>query len=154
MFKKTLLSVTLGSVVFGQFARADGDYVPPVKHALTQEECSACHMAFPPAFLPARSWSKIMNTLEDHFGEDASLDETSRQEIEDYLATHAADAGNRSSRFLRSIAGTTPMRITDLGWWQREHNHEVSQRMWDKAGSKSNCTACHRGAERGYFDDD
>lgn len=154
MFEKPLLALTLGTIFLAQYVRADDDYVPPVKDQLTQEECSACHIAFPPAFLPSRSWSAIMNTLEDHFGEDASLVEEDRQAIEDYLATHSADSGNRSSRFLRSIAGTTPLRITDLGWWQREHNHEVSQRQWDKAGSKSNCVACHRGAERGYFDDD
>ena len=95
-----------------------------------------------------------MNDLPNHFGEDASLDEESRQLIEDYLATHAADSGNRTSRFLRSIAGKTPLKITELRWWVDEHEDEVSRRAWKKAGSRSNCTACHKGAERGNFDDD
>lgn len=154
MSKKPMLALTLGAILLGQYAHADGDYVPPVNHQLTQDECSACHMAYPPAFLPSRSWIAIMNNLENHFGEDASLVEEDRQSIENYLATHAAGSGNKSSRFLRSIADSTPLRITDLSWWQREHNHEVSQRQWDKAGSKSNCVACHQGAESGYFDDD
>ena len=30
-------------------------------------------MAFPPQFLPRRSWQKLVDTLADHFGENASL---------------------------------------------------------------------------------
>src|SRR5512145_3377199 len=38
------------------------------------EECGACHIAYPPRFLPAESWREIMIGLDDHFGSDASLD--------------------------------------------------------------------------------
>ncbi len=127
-------------------AFADGDYIRPVQHPLTQEECSACHMAFPPSLLPARSWSAIMNSLDDHFGEDASLSEGPRAEIEAYLTGAASRRG--------SSDGEPPLRITELSWFVREHNHEVSTSMRNRAGTMSNCTACHRGAERGYFEDD
>lgn len=154
MLKLSIAALSFGALVLGNAALAGDDYERPITDTLTYNECSACHMAFPAGFLPARSWSAIMHNLENHFGEDASLDETDRQAIEDYLAANAADSGNRSSKFLRSLNGTTPLRITDLRWWQNEHDGEVSQRAWKQAGSKSNCSACHRGAERGYFDDD
>ena len=122
---------------------------------LTEAECSACHMAFPAPFLPARSWKTIMNTLDNHFGEDASLDEASRAQIEAYLTANAADTGGNRQWMLRGVGENEYiLRITEMPWWVREHSHEVSQRAWARAGSKSNCLACHRSAGRGGYDDD
>jgi hypothetical protein len=129
-------------------ALADGDYLPPVTHPATQEECSACHMAYPAGLLPARSWGAIMGDLENHFGENAQLDETTRAEIEAYLVGAAAPR-------IRGVSSSaTPLRISELPWFKREHNEEVSPRMLKRAKSMANCGACHRGAERGYFEDD
>ncbi len=63
-----------------------------VTDPLTRTECSACHMAYPAALLPARSWTALMADLPNHFGEDASLDEASRGQIESYLVANAADS--------------------------------------------------------------
>lgn len=131
---------------------AEGDFIAPVDHAATLEACSECHMAYPPSLLPARSWTAIMTTLDDHFGEVATLDEAARAEIEAYLTGAAGDAGGRS--FPAAQPDQTPLRITGLRWFTNEHDREVSQRMRDKAGSMANCTACHRGAESGWFEDD
>jgi len=129
-------------------ALADDDYMPPVTHPATAEECSACHMAYPAGFLPARSWQAIMGDLENHFGEDARLDEATRAEIEAYLVSKAAPR-------VRGVAETAaPLRISELPWFKREHEDEVSRRMMERAKSMSNCVACHKGAERGYFEDD
>ncbi|SFJ39692.1 diheme cytochrome c [Celeribacter neptunius] len=148
--RRFLTPLVLATLAMPAFA--EDDYIRPVQHPLTQEECSACHMAYPPSLLPARSWSEIMNTLDDHFGEDASLGEEARAEIEAYLVSAAGDANGR--RFRAAPADETPLRITDLPWFNREHKREVSTRMLERAGSMSNCSACHRGAERGYFEDD
>lgn len=133
----------------------DGKRAPMVvTHAATLAECSACHIAYPAALLPQRSWTAIMATLGDHFGEDASLDAATRAEIEAYLVANAADTGGRS-RALRGVDATaTPLRITELPWFRREHDGEVSQALKDKAKSMANCAACHTGAEQGLFDDD
>src|SRR6478752_5259908 len=56
------------------------------------EECGACHMAYPPQFLPARSWQAIMQALPRHFGENAGLDPEAARKIREYLAANAADA--------------------------------------------------------------
>ena len=120
-----------------------------VKDELTKTECGACHMVFQPRFLPAVSWISIMSDLSNHFGEDASLDEESTAKIQAYLVDNA-----RKNEFKYIGDGTQPIRITDIRWFKRTHRYEVSKRARKRAGTMSNCTACHRGAERGYYEDD
>lgn len=52
-------------------------------------ECTSCHMAYPPGLLPEKSWIKIMNGLDKHFGEDASLSEADKKEVLEYLVAGA-----------------------------------------------------------------
>ena len=152
---KNLLLATCAVSLTGLAPAAAGTSMRQ-KAQLAQNECSACHTAFPAQFLPARSWKTIMKTLDNHFGEDASLDDATRKQIEDYLVANAADApGSRTKWMLRGIgANDYILRITEMPWWVRAHRYEVSQSAWRRAGSKSNCAACHRNIGSGNFDDD
>jgi len=133
----------------------EGERIAPVTHQATLQECGACHMAYPAGFLPQASWKAVMGDLENHFGENAMLGEEVRADIEAYLLANAADAGGRRPRALRGVdTANPPLRISELPWFRREHDREVSPRALQKAGSIANCAACHRGAERGYFEDD
>lgn len=150
------LAIALASILNASPVRADSDeYFKPVDHAATKTECKACHMAFPASMLPARSWQAIMDTLPDHFGEDASLEEKTRAEITAYLTGNAAP---EKSRIAKSVAKSDQpvLRISDMPWWVRAHDGEVSPKAFEnpKVGSKANCVACHSGAEKGYFEDD
>lgn len=139
-------------------AQAGGDhYFPPVQDKETLAECGSCHLAYPPSMLPAASWKKMMGELDRHFGDDASLDPQAAAAITRYLTANAGDAvGSAYGRkLLRGVAiGSAPQRITTLSKWVNEHR-EVPKADWIKkdVGSKANCVACHREAERGYFDD-
>ncbi|NDR58847.1 diheme cytochrome c [Aliiruegeria sabulilitoris] len=145
MIKTPILAAA--AMAFAGAAFADEmEYMPPVTHAATLEECSACHMAYPAGFLPPQSWKVMMATLDNHFGENAGLDEEMRVEIEKYLV---ANAGRD-----RSGDGAAPQRISDLPWFRHEHEEEVSKRQFEKAKSWANCTACHKKAEKGVFEDD
>ena len=138
---------------FASVALADGrrSYVTD---ELTKKECSACHMAYPPGFLPARSWEALTGNLRDHFGEDASLGAEAMMAIRDYLVVNAADASGKARGFARGIpADQTPLRITELPRFRDEHGR-FSEATIKKVGSISNCTACHTGAELGYYEDD
>ncbi|MBM3582223.1 MAG: cytochrome C [Alphaproteobacteria bacterium] len=133
------------------------DRVPPVTNDLVRKECGKCHMAFQPAFLPARSWNRMMSELADHFGENASLSANKVAAIRAYLTANAADAapGKLARKYLRRIGpGETPQRITDNPEFAREHR--FPERVWKdpKVVTKSNCPACHPRAERGDYDDD
>ncbi len=103
-----------------------------------QSECSACHMAFPPNLLPKQSWDQILATLDNHFGEDASLDASVVSDIRQYLDANAG-------RF-RSVPNPPPLRITELRWFRGEHGRMFKRAKADpKIGTMSNCLACHRG---------
>jgi len=47
-----------------------------------------------------------------------------------------------------------PLRITELPKWQREHR-EVPAWEWrhKDVRTKTNCVACHTGAEQGFYED-
>ncbi len=132
--------------------------IKPVANKLYDSECGACHFAYQPGWLPASSWQRIMNTLDDHFGENAELDSQVRDKITRYLVANAADnMPNRQSRqVLRSLWGSeSPLRISELRYIRHAHD-EIPRRMMEgnpKVRSRANCQACHRQADKGYFDE-
>jgi diheme cytochrome c len=132
--------------------------IPGIADASVKKECGACHMPYPPQFLPQRSWQKIMDTLGQHFGEDASLAEEQRKPILGYLLANAADVVklNAARKFAAGIPpSVTPLRITETPRWIGKHR-EVRAGSWTdpKVKSKANCIACHTGADRGIYEDD
>ena len=68
-------------------ADSDGNRVPTLPKY--QQECAACHMAYPVSMLPAGSWQRLMGSLNRHYGTDASLDEASLREISVWLKSNA-----------------------------------------------------------------
>ncbi|MEN9464371.1 MAG: hypothetical protein RL217_552 [Pseudomonadota bacterium] len=148
-------SVIAASALLYSKAQADGHYFPPIKDPVVLEECGSCHLAFPAALLPARSWDRMMNELDNHFGDDASLTPELNQHVRQYLMQNAAESNRRGTKWIRDLAdNASPQRITELPKWKREHR-KVKDWEWQQADvkTKSNCAACHDDAERGYFDD-
>jgi len=138
-------------------ALAGDDWVPPVTDKLVMKECGSCHMAFQPAFLPARSWQKMMDGLSDHFGEDARLPADQTKAIRDYLSANAGDVvtRGRARKYMQWVSpGDTPLRITENPDFERKHR--FADKVWKapKVVTKSNCPACHLGADKGMYDDD
>lgn len=112
-----------------------------------QQECAACHIAYPPGMLPAVSWRHLMGSLQQHYGTDASLDEVSLREISGWLQVHAGT--------YKRVSEAPPQdRITQSAWFLRKHNaREVPPEVWKRpaVGSASNCAACHTQAADGRF---
>ena len=77
-------------------ASAGGMNVPKIDHAPTLKECGACHMVYSPQMLPQRSWEAMMSNLDNHFGDNAQLDEPTRADVLGYLLANAADAPGQS----------------------------------------------------------
>ena len=129
----------------------------PVTNSAYLKECGACHFAFQPQLLPKRSWEKIMGTLDNHFGDSATLDEATRSGILDYLSNNSAEKNSSkvSVKLLASIGKSeAPLRITDTGYFKRKHD-EVRAPVFKRKsiGTASNCVACHLTAEKGDFDE-
>jgi cytochrome b len=119
------------------------------------EECGACHDPYHPSLLPAPSWQAVMAGLEDHFGEDASFDRQREKEIADWLAANAAETWDTevANRF-RAVDPAQPSRITAAPYWRRKHA-EIPEAVLARASirTKAHCSACHRDAATGRFDD-
>lgn len=133
--------------------------IAAVSNPVYKEECGSCHMVYPPGLLPARSWSKIMNELENHFSDNAELDTETNQSISEFLLSNSADKSDyrRSRKFNRSIeSNDAPLRISELPYFKHEHD-EIPRRLVSANStvkSFSQCNACHAKAEQGSFNED
>lgn len=130
-------------------ALADRDRGMPARvlPAYTQE-CASCHVAYPPALLPARSWQRVMAGLDKHYGSDASLDAGLQQQISAWLQAHAGT-------YKRVREEPPEDRLTRSAWFDRKHR-QIDASVWKLPSVKSpaNCEACHTLAHRGEYDDD
>lgn len=126
---------------------SQGPTVPPLPKY--QQECTACHIAYPPGLLPAASWGRVMGSLGKHYGTDASLDAASVREISGWLK---ANAGT-----YKRVSEEPPQdRISKSAWFLRKHRDgEVPADVWKRkaVGSAANCAACHTNAEKGNFNE-
>ncbi len=151
------LVLAFSALIFSRAQAGGSHFFPPVADAQVKEECGSCHLAFSPSMLPARSWQRMMGDLQNHFGDDASIDPELAAKITDYLVANAADVGGqrRGEKLVRGVAaGSAPLRITELPKWVREHR-KVPDWEWrhKEVRTRANCVACHADAERGYYDD-
>ena len=107
------------------FGSGTGGFI--INDQVTMTECSDCHQAYGGDALPQGAWRRMMGNLENHFGEDASLDERTRAHIENYLLSSATP-------------GDGPLRISEQDWFIKEHRGEGRRSIrW------SDCKACHGG---------
>ena len=75
-----LPALLLAAASLAPFA-AQADRVAVPMRKVYQQECAACHLAYPPGLLPAASWQRLMGNLPKHFGTDASLDAATLQTL-------------------------------------------------------------------------
>lgn len=158
-----ILPVVWGDVAWGDVVWGNSDYKSSrfavAVNPIYKEECGSCHMAYPAGLLPERSWVKMMADLENHFGDNAELDNETLQKIQTFLIDNSAEKSDyrRSHKFNRSIKKTdTPLRISDIPYFKHEHD-EIPQRLVTgnpDVNSFSQCNACHTKAEQGSFNED
>jgi len=122
-----------------------------------QTECGACHLAYHPVLLPARSWIELLHQQHNHFGEDLYLADGTVKQLEDYATANSADLGiTEASRKITAglSPGETPLRITDTRYWRRKHDN-IPPEVWQQSNvnGKAQCDACHSDAGQGWFED-
>lgn len=146
-FSASRLALCLG-LLAAPLAQADDIAMPRTVLPRYNQECAACHMAYPPGLLPGVSWQRIMSGLDKHYGTDAALDAASVQQIGTWLQTNAGT-------YKRVREEPPNDRITQSNWFARKHR-KLAPEVWKRASIKSaaNCMACHAGADKGAFDDD
>ena len=146
MMNKLSMSLAVSLLVAAAPSAQADEMRPAVRNPAYQQECSACHVAYPPQLLSAASWRAVMGGLDKHFGSDASLDPASHAEIQRYLE---ANAGRRET----SQGGKPQLRITETRWFVHEHSEEMPANVWKNPAVKSasNCMACHTAADKGDY---
>ncbi|MBS0247174.1 MAG: cytochrome b/b6 domain-containing protein [Proteobacteria bacterium] len=117
------------------------------------KECGACHTAYHPSLLPRASWRALLAGLDNHFGEDASLDPATATRLADYLAANAAEtADTLPANRLRLVDAARPFTITATPFWTRRHAGIPDAVFASKAvRGRGNCVACHADAGSGRF---
>ena len=152
-----LLALAFMALVLSRAQAGGGHFYTPVTDPMVKQECGTCHLPFAPSMLQARSWTRLMDDLKNHFGDDASIDAALAKTIGDYLVANAADSAGRvnGSKLLRGVSLTeVPLRITELPKWQQAHAR-VPDWEWkhQDVRSKANCAACHLNAQLGYYNE-
>jgi hypothetical protein len=158
------LALSLVVSVSGQEIRYPGDRsnydnkMPPVFETdpVYIEECASCHLGYAPGLLPEKSWQKILQGLEDHFGENAELDSESVNHLADYLEKNSLEyeKSDRIAKFKKNLPSDPPIRITELPAFIVEHQPAVRQIGLEEVedGFFSPCEDCHKQGASGFFD--
>jgi len=135
--------------------------VAPVTDKLYNDECGSCHFAYQPGWLPEGSWRKLMDAkaLENHFKENAELEEQTRLKLLDILVADSADKSRfkRSKKIMASLPeGEEPLRITEIPYIKAKHQgvYDDVVSKGGKVKSLSYCDKCHQKAKDADFDDD
>lgn len=110
-------------------------------------ECGSCHVAYLPALLPASAWQQVMQGLAQHYGDNASLDDAPRAQLEKFLVDNAGE------RWRGLFGAGEPPRISKT-FNHRVHHLALPERIIEdrRVRSRGNCAACHAKAEKGLFD--
>jgi hypothetical protein len=151
-----VLSLALALAAMPALADTGSVIVPMPASPLYVSECGACHTAYAPTYLPARSWHQLMAELDHHFGEDASLGNGERDLLESQLRALALDSPHAdpgiAARNGAAWMASSPQRISTSPFFHYLHD-EVPNSIWQRPAivSKANCVACHPRASEGRY---
>lgn len=126
---------------------------PPVDDNEYIAHCGLCHPAYAPEWLPEVAWRRILDTLDDHFGEWVELAAGQRRPVERFLGRRAADRSDSplSVRIRDLRRSGLPRRVTGTGFFAAAHR-DVPRPADSAAGeSLARCGACHVDVERGNY---
>ena len=123
------------------------------------KECGDCHKVYAPFLLPKESWNKVMNDLDNHFGEeitDANITKAEQATIREFLYANSAETSTRevSVKIMDSLGLRRPKAITKTPYWRETHKDIPKSAFKTKEiKDKSNCIACHKDFDEGNLDD-
>ncbi len=144
------LAVTIGTPAYALWQKAAPTVPTEPLDAAYAAACGDCHTAYHPSLRSAKQWTAIMQGLDDHFGENATLDAAQTQSIAAYLAANSAE--HWDTRAANVFRYGDKLAITESDFWQRRHRNIAPAVFTSKAvGAKGNCEACHADARSGLF---
>lgn len=122
------------------------------------EKCSTCHKLYPPFMLPQDSWVRLMDGLENHFGErigEQNITQSEQINIKAYLLSQSAENSTHKLAFktLESLGDMRPISMSKVPYWRETHkgiDKSIYKSLHVKAAS--NCFACHEDLEYGILE--
>ncbi len=174
MSKKMFWILMIGVVLFGSLAATRTlwqdpgeqtwlqDYIPKLnilpkeKNLAYEKACAACHMLYAPSTLPARSWAKLMQGLNNHFGDNAEVQKDIGIEISNYLQDNAADkVENVYAQPMMNLleSDELPLRISDVKYFKLVHDMIRPEMVEGNPDVRTfaRCETCHYEALEGRF---
>lgn len=122
------------------------------------DKCTKCHKNYPPYMLPQASWEKLLDGIDNHFGEEITennITKVEQKSIKEYILSHSAENSSHKLSFktLASLGEMRPVSITKSPYW-REVHEGIDAAIFKQPNikKKSNCFACHIGFDKGLFD--
>jgi len=98
-----------------------------------------------------------MNDLENHFGDDASIDKESNERILSFLLRNSAETSTTEASwsFLNSINNKDIIAMSSSSYWKDTHK-DIPNEFYEnkKIRTKANCKACHIDIEKGLIEDE
>lgn len=97
-----------------------------------------------------------MANLQNHYGSDASLDESEHKDLLEYILANSSDKAmeyKRSAKITKSLqSGVLYESITQIPYHIKKHKNLEKWMITQKeVKSLSNCIACHKKAEQGIY---
>lgn len=128
-------------VFFVTFSFAKSHTYGRITEPLYLKECGSCHLAYSPELLNTVSWQKLLDTLAEHYGTDASVEQKDKVTLRDYLEKKS---WNRDK--------TLYLRLSHQPWFIKEHR-KIPLKYLNQSAVKSwsNCHACHTKADKGSY---
>lgn len=129
-----------------------------VENPAFYEKCSKCHKIYPPFMLPHDSWVRLIDGLENHFGEqilENNITKSEQSTIKEYLLAQSAETSTHKVAFktLDSLGDMRPISMSKVPYWRESHkNIDKSILKSLPIKNASNCFACHPDFEYGILD--
>lgn len=143
---------TLGPMLFAALlslpARTTAaEKLPQLQSADWAERCGDCHVLYHPGLLPERSWKKLTDSPENHFGRNIGTRAVDSV-ILDFLAANAADRSKHpiSKAITESLSRwEKPVSISTTDWFEQVH------KKLPKVEHFHQCPVCQQFADAGDF---
>lgn len=127
---------------------------PPVDDIAYMAHCGVCHPAYPPEWLPAAAWQRILDTLADHFGEWVELDAAPRRHVGRFLQGRSRDRSSSplAVRLRETARSAGTARITATAYFTAVHREAPLPAVPSGGVAIAGCHACHIDVEQGNYD--
>ena len=137
--------------IFKRWFETKNAGISEVKFQQYNDLCGSCHFPYQPGLLPGISWEKMMNNLDNHFGQTVKMTGVETRTMRRYLLDTSAGHVNDeiSNQILQSLKyNPIPVRITQTPFFAGKH-HQFENKL--KLKDMGQCDRCHQDAQQGFY---